>query len=479
MKKLIHSTITSLLAVSLLLSAAGCGKTETSSGSSEIPESSVTDEVSSETTPVVIGGDVTGQQETSGGTTASGSTGGKNNTTTTATAYPSELKGTTIEVFNWNPASEYPELSNLIKQFEKDSGVKVKWTIAAYADYNVELAARVAANNAPDVLRFICANVAELELTQPLANSGYDFSGAEWDQQLMKFYTVNGKAYAANRANSLVGSPYLLTYNKNLISQYDFEDPYQLWKKGKWTWETFVDMCQEFYKANGKQYPGCLMYKPDSTMLVNGYQGAIGYENGRYNVKNLSDSKCVKLWEECYTLNNNGTFSATTWDRPGFESGKYLFMENMAIHLRTSNPYFAEMKSEGILGVVPYPIIKGNSKVYTGIGEYEAYGIAKGAKNAKAVPYYLNYVLNSDNYNKDKFFFSSQTLEVYEYVMNKTTRVQHTRYTDGQMNSSKVAGEIWKFGTTTPQLLNTTISSNKSVLENYVKGLNDRLAKLK
>ncbi len=477
MKKIIRSTLSSLLALSLLLTVVGCGEKETSSDTSDVPESSITEEVSSEV-PTIIGGDVNSQQGGSNAGTTSGSSTGNSNGGGTS-AYPSYLRGTTLEVFNWNPASEYPELPNLIKKFEKDSGVKVKWTIAAYADYNVELAARVAANNAPDVVRFICANVAELELTQPLANSGYDFSGSEWDQQIMKYYTINGKAYATNRKNSLIGSPYLITYNKNLISQYDFEDPYQLWKKGKWTWETFIEMCQEFYKATGKQNSGCVMYKPDSMLLVNGYQGPINYENGRYDIKNLSDTKCVDLWKQCYTLNNDGTFHISTWDRAGFESGKYLFMENMAIHLRSTNPYFAEMKSDGILGVVPYPTIKGNSKVYTGIGEYEAYGIAKGAKNAKAVPYYLNYVLNSDNINKNKFFFSSETLEVYEYVMNNTTRVMHNRYTDGQMNSSKVQGEIWAFGTTAPAHLNTTISSNKSVLDSYVKGLNDRLSKLK
>ena len=193
--------------------------------------------------------DVTGGKNQSGGNgSASSGKGGNSSKNNSGTSHskdniskiPSNLKGTTVEFYNWNPASEYPQMSQLIKEFERATDVKIKWTVASYENYCVEIAARVAANNSPDIIRFKFMNVAEMELVQPVTNSGFDFSGSEWDHQLMDYYTVNGKTYAVNMTNTLINSPFLLTYNKDLIAMNDYEDPYTLWKKGKWTWSKFI-----------------------------------------------------------------------------------------------------------------------------------------------------------------------------------------------------------------------------------------------
>lgn len=474
MKKYLNSLIVLALTISMVFSVTACKKDTTTS---DTGSDQGANESSSEQSNL-LGGDVIG------GNSATASTSGGNKTTgggnSAAGTYPSSIEGKTIEVFNWNPASEYTELPTLISAFEKASGCKVKWTIAAYSDYNVELAGRIAANNAPDVVRFTEANVAELELTQPLANSGYDFSGSEWDQTLMKYYTVNGKAYATNRANSFVNSPYVLGYNKDLISTYDFEDPYTLWKNGKWTMEKLVEMCEAFYKSTGSQ--GCHTYKYDSYLLNCGYQGIIGYKDGKYT-NNMSDKKCLSIWSKMYTWNTNGVFQHKNWDRTGFINGKYLFMEIMAIHLRTSNPYYTDLISTGSLGVVPWPapLASDSSTAYTSFGEYEAYGIAKGSKNAEAVPYYLDYVLNSDNLkNKNGYFFSQEVLNVYQSVMSNKNRIMHTRYPDGQMDSCSAIDSIY-YGLRdkTPAQISTYLTSNKSSVDSFVKGLNTRLSALK
>lgn len=477
MKKYFNSIIALFLAVIMIFAVAGCGKTQTESADNPQTDNSQQEEETN-SQGAILGGDIA-DPDNSGGTSSTGNP-STNVKEPASSEFPSSIRGTTIEVFNWNPASEYTELPSLISAFEKASGCKVKWTIAAYSDYNVELAARVAANNAPDVLRFTEANVAELELAQPLSNSGYDFSGSEWDKTLMNYYSVNGKCYATNRANSLVNSPYFLAYNKDLVGTYDFEDPYTLWKNGKWTMEKLVEMSKEFYKITGVQ--GCHIYKYDSYMLNCGYQGIISYKNGSYS-NNMSDKKCLSLWQKMYKWNTEGVFQHKNWDRVGFINGKYLFMEVMAIHLRTSNPYYTDLISTGSMGVVPWPapISSDSSTSYTSFGEYEAYGIAKGAKNAKAVPYYLSYVLNSDNLsNKNGYFFSPEALEIYEYAMKNKNRTMHTRYPDGQMDSCAAIDSVY-YGLRdkTPAQISTYLSSNKSSVDNFVKGLNSRLKALK
>lgn len=478
MKRNFKSKVALFLATLMLLTVAGCGKKteEPSTDTSQTDSVVQNEDTSSQGT--ILGGDIAAPEKEDSKTS---STGSKDNVKVPAASqFPSSIRGTTIEVFNWNPPSEYTELPSLISAFEKASGCKVKWTIAAYSDYNVELAARVAANNAPDVLRFICANVAELELAQPLSNSGYDFSGDKWDQTLMDYYTVNGKCYATNTANSLICSPYLLAYNKDLVGRYDFEDPYTLWKNDEWTMDKLIEMSKEFYKITGVQ--GCHIYKYDSYLLHCGYQGIISYKDGRY-ASNMSDKKCFTLWQKTYKWNNEGVFQHKTWDRVGFINGKYLFMEVMAIHLRTANPYYSELTSTGSIGVVPWPApYSVDSKTnYTAFGEYEAYGIAKGAKNAKAVPYYLEYVLDSDNLsNKNGYFYSPEALEVYQYAMSNKNRIQHTRYSDGPMDSCLATDGIYHgMRTQSPAQLSTYLSSNKASIDDFVKRLNARLSKFK
>lgn len=470
MKKYVKSTLAFFLAVVMLVAVVGCNSTQdttSTNGDTEVNED----------TGVVLGGDIVASTDSSTTSSSSDTTDVK---APADSKFPSSIRGKTIEIFNWNPATEYTEMSNLISAFEKESGCKVKWTVAAYSDYNVELAARIAANNAPDVIRFTGANVAELELAQPLSNTGYDFSNAKWDQSLMEYYTVNGKCYATNTSNSFVCSPYLIAYNKDLVGRYDFEDPYTLWKNGKWTMEKFVEMCKEFNKITGVQ--GAQLYKYDSYLLNCGYQGIISYKDGRYG-SNMSDPKCLSLWQKSYKWTEEGAFQHKNWDQVGFLNGKYLFMEVMAIHLRTANPYYSDLISTGSLGVVPWPtpIDSDSSTTYTTFGEYEAYGIAKGAKNAEAVPYYLEYVLNSDNLkNKNGYFYSTEALEVYQSVMSNKNRIMHTRYPDGQMDSCSSIDPIY-YGvrSQTQAQLSTYVSSNKSAVDVFVNGLNSRLSALK
>ncbi len=413
---------------------------------------------------------------------SNGTSGGKGNASSSQSSawkavlskMPSDLKGTTIEFFNWNPVSEYPQMSSLIKNFQKETGMKVKWTIGSYENYCVELATRVAADNAPDIVRFKFMNVSEMELTQPISNSGFDFSGAEWDKDLMNYYSLNGKAYATNMTNTFINSPYLMTYNKDLIAMGDYEDPYTLWKKGKWTWDKFIEMCEDYYKST--KNTAWVVYCYDSWLRLNGIQGILSYENGKFG-NNLNSAKTIEGYKKAYEYNTNGV-AETSWDSDGFNSGKHLFMENMAIHLRTSNPYFAALKAEGKLGVVPYPTIEGNSTQYIPIGEYEAYGFPKGAKNIKGAPYFLRYVLDAENYDSKTYFFSAQALEVYQYVMAQPNRVVHTRYPDGSFKKSDIDPYHGGIDGKEPSQLTTYIDKHKGGIDDYVKKLNNRLNKI-
>lgn len=388
---------------------------------------------------------------------------------------PKDLRGTQIELFHWNPVSELPGGSKMLSDFEKQTGMRVKWTVASYDNYDVELQARVAADNSPDIVLFQWMNVNRVSLCQPVSDTGYNFNTADWDAAAMKYYTIKGKTYAVNMKNTLLNRPDVIFYNRSLIEKYDYEDPYTLWKNGEWTEKTFMEMCEDFQRQ--EDGPAWVISKFDLWPLLVGLQCELSYQDGKYG-NNLRDPRAVSAWQVCADLYQSGLVDRS-WDSAGFESGKYLFMDTSTMYTRTTQPYFANMKSNGTLGMVPYFTVDGQDTYYQPMGEYEAYGIAKGAKNAKGAPYFLRYYLDAETYDEKTFFCSDQALEVYQWCMEQPNRIMHNRYPLGSGNSASPASEVRLAleGATAAQVP-TVLNTYMSVVDSVVADLNNRLNRL-
>lgn len=87
-----------------------------------------------------------------------------------------------------------------------------------------------------------------------LANSGFcteldplfDFNQDKWDQMAKTLSTVNGKTYG-------MGTGYwwprgMFFYNKNIFEREGLENPYELMKKGEWTWEKMEELARKATK---------------------------------------------------------------------------------------------------------------------------------------------------------------------------------------------------------------------------------------
>lgn len=388
---------------------------------------------------------------------------------------PKELRGTTIEIFHWNPSSELPNGANVIKKFQQQTGIKVNWKVASYDNYDVELQARIAAGKSPDLVLFQWMNSNRVKLCQPVTGIGYNFNNSDWDKEVMKYYTVKGKTYAVNMKGTFLNRPSAIFYNKTLIEKYDFEDPYTLWKQGKWTESKFMEMCEEFKRqVNG---PAWSASKWDVWALLFGLQSEISYKDGKYG-NNLKDKKAITAWQRCAEFNQSGLVD-TSWDTNGFEAGKYLFFDTSLMYTRTTQPYFSNLKSSGTLGVVPFFKVDGQSTQYQLMSEYEAYGFAKGAKNAKGAAFFLRYYLDPASYDAKTFFCTEQAKEVYEYAMKQPNRIMHNRYPLGSGNSTSPIHDVrLALQQATPAQVPTLLNQYVSVVDATVADLNKRLSEL-
>ncbi len=386
---------------------------------------------------------------------------------------PKSLRGSKLVVVNWNPVSEYTGASAAIKEFEKQTGISVEWTTVEHGVYTTRLATMVASNNSPDVVRTRTPNPAWLQSFQSIDAAKFDFSGKVWDQTLMKDYTVNGVTYATSLVGTHIGSVDMMFYNKDLISKYDYEDPYALWKSGKWTMNKFVSMCKDFKKDSGEDY-GCTGIYWQGWSQLYGIAGPVGYDGSKY-YSNLSDSKFLTVTQQIADWYNTDNVLAVGRAEV-FDAAQSLFYAGGSVYLRRNNSYFGSLKSAGTLYVVPMPAIDGQSKYYQGKDEYEAYAIARGAKNPEAVPYFLRYYLDPENYDLNAFFCNKQNLEVYEWCMSQKNTIWSTYYENTEDTfADKKEGLTGLQGNQVKSFLD----SNSYMIDNRVKNFNKLVSQLK
>ena len=509
MKLNFKSILSLLLVVCMLLTFTACGNNETAQESNNggeddfFTESLVPGQNGTETNSNASADGNQGQNQTTSGnqnsttTSTPGSTTTSSGDTTSSTTssgtktevpkenqidgkswtdvlrtMPKELRNTSLTVYNWNAANEYTGAPEVIKQFTKQTGIKVEWRVVAYSDYFTKLAALIASDeNIPDVARTLGPVPSQMLNYQPLSATGYDFTDKAWDKNVMDMYTVNGKVYATSLKNTHIGSASLMFYNKSLIEKYNLEDPYKLWKAGKWNWEKFIEMCKDYNDlTDNVAVTGERWSEPFVTSR--GLQGAIGFNGKKYY--NATKTKAyLSLYQELGDLYNKDHLFARG-NLEAFDAGNALFSAGGAVHARKKNSRYGTLKNANQLYAVPMPVPKSQKTYYQGAEEAEAYAVVKGAPNAKAVPYFLRYFLDGANYDLDTYFCNKQNLEVYNWCMKQENRVFY--YSNGDYSrGAQSDGLEYRVGAQVKMY----IDANSGIIDRAVADYNNTLNKLK
>lgn len=473
MKKNFRSIMALLLAI-MMLFAVGCGeKTVTSEPANTNDDFFGIDENTIAGDEQVS--DTSSENEGTSSAAKPNKTGGKA-WKEVLSSMPKSLRGTTIKIWNWNPTSEYQGAAGVIEKFQRQTGITVKWQTVNFDQYQSQLTAAVASGDVPDLARTRTTNPVILQNFQPLSVSGYDFTDVAWDQQALSDYSYNGKTYAAALKNTHLGTVNILMYNTALIDQYDLEDPYQLWKNDKWTWDKFIDICRKFKKASNAKCAAS-SFGMEPWFNIYGMLGPIERQNGKF-VNISTSTKFVNLAQKMAQLTVEEELIKVNITSDSFEKGETLFFGDGAIFARSKNAYFASLKQAGTLSAVPFPQTEGQDKYYVGSGEYEAYGIVKGAKNAKAAPYFLRYFLDAENYDMSAFFSSKQVLDVYNWSMEQSNRVASVGFSplNGEDYDQDWTGQLCK---TTSGQMKTFLESNSNIIDVRIKNMNKAIDALK
>lgn len=190
-----------------------------------------------------------------------------------------------------------------IELFQSKYGGVIKDKVVADADRYDQLATLVSTGDSPDF--FSAADMdafpmgAKGGMFQPIDNY-IDFTD-EWfssRKALNDKFIYKGKHYVA-AINPEVDT--LMVYNRAIMAQNGFEDPYDLLKANKWNWDTCLDMMEQFC-SQGDDY-----YATDGWWITKGFCNStgvpfIGLEDGKVT-NNLRSAEIAKAQELLQKLN--------------------------------------------------------------------------------------------------------------------------------------------------------------------------------
>ena len=303
-----------------------------------------------------------------------------------------------------NPKNENHQFVRAAKRFEEATGKKIEFIQASWDedDWRGKLMASIGAGDPIDMIH--CTNsdyplMYTQQFTQPIEKY------VPINEDVMNLYAMNeffnfeGKHYVAVPKNSC--SPYMMYYNKDMINQFGFEDPYELYKKGEWTVKKMEEMAAgatQDISGNGENDTwGMTTYYPSAFIGMN-KTSAIKIENGQFAL-NLDDPALANGLEISRNAYYNLEYCGGSGGSPpeAFMKGTHLFLFDVDWAIGTFLAREVEKPLSFDWGYVPHPYGPDNTEGYN-IVTANGFNIVNGSQNPWTAGAYIQYALDEDAY---------------------------------------------------------------------------------
>lgn len=370
--------------------------------------------------------------------------------------------------------AEHP-YTKAIAKFEKETGKKVEIVQTAGGQlWNDKIVASIAAGDPVDVfditvpyfLTFYQNNYIE-----PL-NDYIDLNNKNYSQVAMdKFVKFNDKYYVAYGN----GSPYVMFYNKDILSAngFDADEPMKLYKEGKWNWESFKKIASECNDPKGKGIVGFENMFNDMFLCSNNTTVVKVGSDNKYelNIKDPAVKETLEMIQDIFFKNKIAG--------EGYVNGQGNFISGKAA-LHGAYSYdegtFAKAKKEGTLkfeyGVAPFPAGPSNT-VNANPVWLEGFAISIGSKAPYTAGKLIDTFADTVVEESQKIELLPGSRELYDSLSKNPVQVS---YTDGILangfgsfylyyavqNGEDINKKIDEFTTTYQQMIDQANSKIKS-----------------
>ncbi len=394
-----------VLALVLVFSLAGCSK-PVSDGSSV--EWIVEEQIE------YIDGDGTssGDGTTSVGdttTTSSGST-----PTTSGDKKPTTLindnvdytkyKGRTVK-FAATIDPKNDESGPVVKKFEEKYGIKIEIIQSDQSNYANQLAGWIAAGTSPDVARVNGDFPTCMGYLQSLDAAKLDYNEVDfWNKNMFDYSTFGGSPYLCDAKNNIWTEIDIVIYSKSMLKRAGVQyTPEEFDKAGKWTWDTYFEICRMLKKLDPSTMQGGSFASRESAIHAMG-GSLIHYENGKFvsGVNKRTEEAMVK-----YTTAWKEEIIGWTSIIDGIVKGTSGIGTTHAWALKKTGFFQNTTYNTADLGFYYLPRWDANSD-YGNTGMVRGWGIIRGANEPVAAGIFLREYLDVSNYDSASTFISPE-----------------------------------------------------------------------
>lgn len=396
---------------------------------------------------------------------------------------PASVKSKGLKILLWRDL--HPTEQKLLDDFVKKTGCKVEKVITTEKEYSTKLVSLISAKNSPDICVLQNENFPGIvtKAMQPLDAKTFRLDDSCWNQPYMDAYSINGKTFCVAMPGSWSCEDclYVTYYQPKVLKECGITKmPYDMYKDGKWNWDTQYEIASKV-KGAGKGYIGISLQSYDLFMLSAG-QDFVSY-NGKQFKNQLgsvgSNSLLTEAWQAVAKLNESQL--STSWNLSQVQQGKVGLFTSIAYGMYNEGNWdFVDLPGGAdSIEVVPVAGPKGDP-AYTPYRP-KTWGVPKGAKNVEGAAYFLRYWLDIDNCDMDATFLNKQCKKVYDIITKKSHKKQ-ARTGCGVTNyvtANTYEGICNVLYSATPANVTTIINQKKGSVATGVTRANKDLTRIK
>ena len=199
-------------------------------------------------------------------------------------------------------------------------------------------------------------------------------------RDMAEMFKYNGHYYVIPYATA---DPLAITYSRAMLEEEGLDDPYELYQKGKWDWNAFMDMMQTFVNnGDGEEVRyGCAGWFGQALIQSTG-DTVVTYDGNKFtnNIMSPNIERAELMMEE---IANQGLYSSV-WHGYFPNDGSVLFYGMAPWHLADSNA----KNPDGDLFLVPFPKDPESDNYYLNMN-YAATMLVKNSDKGDAVAMWI------------------------------------------------------------------------------------------
>lgn len=302
---------------------------------------------------------------------------------TVACSFAAESPDITVFRPAVNPRNKNDVMVKAKNRYEKEVGGKVKFVIADWGDWQTKVLSYMAVGEPIDVIFAgdssfpLCYTKGYLQPLENYVNMNYKYVNKYAEENCYKY---NGHYYILSNQSS--NHYWCIHYNKSLMEEEgikESEQPYALWKAGKWDWSHFAELARKLTKDTtgsgaidrwgfGNWYTEGFIYMNGTTLTTIDDKGNA--------TLNFSDPRLVEALTFLEQAKKEGWYQQDS-------SLAATGVQSRTVAMYMEREYFAQQivnDTDDEIGFVPLPTgPAGNKDKY--LFECDGYGIGNGSKN--------------------------------------------------------------------------------------------------